>query len=239
MKRGDTGSDVFALQAQLLTFGFSPGKIDGNFGFRTDAAVRAFQASRGLAVDGIVGPATSAALVVHTDEPSKTMRPSEVPKVLTALTDSQIVEALSLGHSVALGTLPSTPRLALGWCLVALENAHGRALWCNDFGNITAFGGWPGSFYVIRVSERVKRNPDVWELVDMKFRAYPDSTTGAADLWRLLAGRYASALVRFDAGDAVGAAYALSGAGYFTAHADQYSKTMAALYQESGKVLQG
>ena len=56
------GSDVEAAQRRLDTWGFSPGPIDGLYGRRTEAAVREFQASRGLKVDGIVGPRTWSAL---------------------------------------------------------------------------------------------------------------------------------------------------------------------------------
>jgi peptidoglycan hydrolase-like protein with peptidoglycan-binding domain len=49
-------------QVQLLQKALGSVKVDGVFGPETEAAVRSFQASRGLSVDGIVGPQTSAAL---------------------------------------------------------------------------------------------------------------------------------------------------------------------------------
>lgn len=53
---------VAELQKQLHHLGFDPGVIDGVWGRRTQAAVRAFQAKHGLVVDGIVGPKTFKAL---------------------------------------------------------------------------------------------------------------------------------------------------------------------------------
>lgn len=50
------------LQQRLRDLGVDPGPIDGKFGPRTAAAVRAFQQARGLAADGIVGPQTRGAL---------------------------------------------------------------------------------------------------------------------------------------------------------------------------------
>jgi len=50
------------IQQALMAAGLDPGPVDGIWGRRTQAAVMEFQRREGLAVDGIVGPATWAAL---------------------------------------------------------------------------------------------------------------------------------------------------------------------------------
>ena len=62
MRRGQRGWDVAALQFLLSSRGFGPGGFDGGFGPKTTAAVRRFQASAGLEVDGVAGAVTIAAL---------------------------------------------------------------------------------------------------------------------------------------------------------------------------------
>lgn len=55
LRRGSISNYVLIAQDDLNTLGFSTGGLDGIFGSATYNAVRAYQSSRGLAVDGIVG----------------------------------------------------------------------------------------------------------------------------------------------------------------------------------------
>lgn len=64
VRRGSTGHPVRTLQ-HLLAARSRPVTVDGVFGPVTEAAVRAFQKDKHLAVDGDVGPKTWAALVVQ------------------------------------------------------------------------------------------------------------------------------------------------------------------------------
>jgi len=58
LRRGSAGDRVRSLQTWLELVGFSPGPVDGDFGPLTEKAVRAFQTSAGIQVDGIAGPET-------------------------------------------------------------------------------------------------------------------------------------------------------------------------------------
>lgn len=62
VRQGDRGAAVAEIQEALYRAGEDAGPADGIAGPRFDAAVRRFQQSRNLQVDGIVGPQTRAAL---------------------------------------------------------------------------------------------------------------------------------------------------------------------------------
>jgi putative chitinase len=61
LRQGDKNASVTLLQTKLNAAGYQVG-ADGDFGPGTDAAVKQFQAAKGLTADGIVGPRTWAAL---------------------------------------------------------------------------------------------------------------------------------------------------------------------------------
>ncbi|RCW72410.1 peptidoglycan-binding domain-containing protein [Pseudorhodoferax soli] len=60
---------VRKVQRALKNAGFDPGKIDGEYGPHTVAAVEAFQMSSKLVSDGVVGPATAKKLGVDWPNP--------------------------------------------------------------------------------------------------------------------------------------------------------------------------
>ncbi|MBX9136684.1 N-acetylmuramoyl-L-alanine amidase [Clostridium sp. K12(2020)] len=58
MRKGASGNITKLLQEKLVKLGYSTNGVDGIFGSGTHSAVREFQKTRGLSVDGIVGQNT-------------------------------------------------------------------------------------------------------------------------------------------------------------------------------------
>lgn len=54
--------DLEHVQKALAALGYDPGKADGKDGPNTQKAVREFQASASIGIDGILGPETRGAL---------------------------------------------------------------------------------------------------------------------------------------------------------------------------------
>lgn len=59
---GSSGDEVKKIQTKLKEWGYYSGNVDGIYGSQTYQAVRNFQSRNGLAVDGIAGSKTLAAL---------------------------------------------------------------------------------------------------------------------------------------------------------------------------------
>lgn len=120
LQQNSSGPDVRALQQALETAGFSPGAIDGFFGAGTEAAVLAFQKSKGLAADGVVGPNTAAALGLA----SIPSVPSAIPSVSVQIV-AQMFPVTPIGNIKAnlppvLGALVSAKLPDRAMVLVAL-----------------------------------------------------------------------------------------------------------------------
>jgi N-acetylmuramoyl-L-alanine amidase len=57
------GDDVSTLQERLIQMGFNCGRVDGVYGVKTEAAVKEFQKSVGIVVDGKCGPSSLISLM--------------------------------------------------------------------------------------------------------------------------------------------------------------------------------
>lgn len=97
LKRGDNNEDVKKLQVRL---GVEP---IGNFGPKTEEAVKAFQSANGLTADGIVGDGTWAKLF-------PTAAPAPVPPTTTAVPASGFKLDKLKGHipDAVLAQIPDT-----------------------------------------------------------------------------------------------------------------------------------
>ena len=76
IRQGSRGAYVCVAQDNLNTLGYRTGGLDGVFGQQTYNAVKAYQKSVGLAVDGIIGCNTWRSLqesVVGTGKTSTTI----------------------------------------------------------------------------------------------------------------------------------------------------------------------
>ena len=62
LQQGSSGPEVLKLQKALAAAGFNPKGLDGKFGPKTEAALKAFQKAARIVVDGKAGPQTWGAL---------------------------------------------------------------------------------------------------------------------------------------------------------------------------------
>ena len=85
MKYGSRGAEVTKLQEQLKKLGYFSGKATGYFGSATKTAVKKFQASKGVAADGIAGNQTSKILFNSGTSSRSALSREQLKKVQTAL----------------------------------------------------------------------------------------------------------------------------------------------------------
>lgn len=69
-KRGSSGAEVKNIQKKLKNWGYYSGSVDGIYGKLTESAVRWFQESNGLVVDGIAGTKTLSAMGISSSSSS-------------------------------------------------------------------------------------------------------------------------------------------------------------------------
>ena len=151
-----TGSDVTLCQQRLTLHSFPCGAIDGVFGAKCDAAARAFQATKGLTADGIVGIKTWAALEADPAAPSKYDITAIEARVKLMVGDPYIIGGQ--GHELTKAYLDSRkaakPAYFTGgryeWLVeqIKIADSLNRKLYCEDCSGLVmhcndALGFWP------------------------------------------------------------------------------------------------
>lgn len=133
LKAGQKGQEVKRLQ-QLLNQRLSPSpnlSVDGDFGARTEAAVRLYQASVGLGIDGVVGPRTWAAL-----EKGVITNPASTAPVAFSYPNApwMAIAMQEIGQREIVGA-QHNPRIVEYHATTTLRATTDETAWCSSFVN--------------------------------------------------------------------------------------------------------
>jgi peptidoglycan hydrolase-like protein with peptidoglycan-binding domain len=139
VRSGSKGAAVLSVQKELKAAGINPGPLDGDFGAKTAAAVKAYQRKHHLAVDGVVGDKTWKALTHDSFKPGKpAARPPANPTRPTRPGSTPVTGTTRPGTKVA--KLLAEARSHIGFHEgTGNKNPFSRALgrppeaWCADF----------------------------------------------------------------------------------------------------------
>lgn len=194
-------TDYKAVQQRLNDLGANPPLVvDGSYGPKSRAAVMDFQRSKGLQVDGIVGPMTLAALGIGSTTPTPapssgpivdtSIPPGEIANRMTPMSPDQAAKAISDGYLAVTGKRPSAIILGLLLGQTALETGNWKSIHNYNFGNKKASGG-DRNWQFFRCSEIINGKEEFFDPPDphCKFSAYTTAAEGAAAYIRLLQSR--------------------------------------------------
>lgn len=130
LKKGSRGAEVSALQALLGTQGLLSVSPTGYYGNLTAAAVKAYQAKKGLAQVGFVGPATAAALNLEGETVGTLPAGCQAGWVVNPMTGASCTTTTTGGTTAVVGGI-ATPGVA---------GTLATSLWTTPSG-VTAYKG--------------------------------------------------------------------------------------------------
>ena len=111
MRPGDDNSDVKKLQQALDILGYYDGKIDGDYGSGTTAAVKAYQKAKGLTADGYAGERTVKSIFGSCSSKSLTTQAAPGSSKSASSSSSKATSKYPTVDSIAkIGSAPATSR---------------------------------------------------------------------------------------------------------------------------------
>lgn len=117
IKIGSQGVVVAELQSDLADLGYFSGRMNGDFGTLTRAALLAFQADNDLATDGAVGDQTWAALASATPRPLRIVTPAQIDAesgtAKDALMTARVGDLIGIGGVAGIATKVAAASAAL------------------------------------------------------------------------------------------------------------------------------
>lgn len=140
----------------------------------------------------------------------------EDKKLLTPITETQLLTTLRASYIDEKGHSPKRNQLAMAWAQVALENKRGHKVWNHNLGNLGPAPSIP--------TQRWYQHSRI-----TKYRSFDDFQDSAGAYWRVV-GNCSSAMQMFKAGDPASAAKALKGCGYYSADEQTYAGNLGSLY---------
>jgi hypothetical protein len=164
------GNEVLLVQRELVSLNCNPGPLDGELGPDTVRAIRFFQQTVGITVDGIVGPQTRAALAsaAQAGTPFCPNIPPPPPPSTTPPTTS----GGGGGGGGGGGTPPCTQAaiepaviagLTPGEQLVKLNEFHCAITWAVTSPTV---GGTDPNDPQIEITQLLRWNGSAWQVVD-------------------------------------------------------------------------
>jgi len=143
------------------------------------------------------------------------------PKIITPLTEVELMNVINDSHEEVFGFKPSDERLSMAWAMVALENGKGKHMWNHNVGNI---GPGRNHDYYVHSSKTT-------------YRSFHNFLDGGIAYWNTI-NRCSAVLKYFDVGASKEVALQLKRCNYFGADVEIYIKGISSLYWEaSGKIL--
>ena len=186
LRTGSEGDAVLLLQQQLSNLGYNPGPADGDFGPRTNTALRQFQGATGLQTDGVCGPLTWAAL----DRASSGSSRGAVARAGTLSGKTIVVDPGHGGNEPGAmsiwGDKEKDFALAMGFKVQEYLKAHGAKVIMTRYGDYPPGSdwGWTVDELVARASLANTNEADLF--VSIHVNAYPQdkSVSGAMAFYR-------------------------------------------------------